>query len=147
MDELDIANFAEGLIEQDRKSGKAPQMAAPTAPSPGSPDISDITVPSNYANTILSESFNVQTPSVKKHKLDEEAVYKKQLVQSYKTKLKELEGLVEEMTALGMAENMAVNIGGTTTVGHGGITAGAPPLGGRRRRRSVSDRINRRRKK
>ena len=53
MQELDIANFAANLLEQDISKGKPAQFRAPL--SPDAPDVSEVNVPDDFASTVLSQ--------------------------------------------------------------------------------------------
>jgi|14BtaG_2_1085337.scaffolds.fasta_scaffold33240_3 hypothetical protein len=110
MEGLDIANFAESLLAKESEklaeTGKTVQFAAPQ--SPDAPDVSEVQVTEDFANQVLSEgNWNKAHISVKKKaqpssRVDEEALYKKKLLEQYEEKLLELEQLVTEMTTVGM---------------------------------------------
>ena len=150
MDEMDIANFAESMLNESVASGKPVQFAAST--DPDAPDVTDIEVPAGFASTVLSEGHwdkadiiiseaiveeevVVDQPSPVKRQIlpiNEESVYKKHLLSEYKKKVSDLQDLV------GLMENMGM-VGAVNTVGRGG----PPSYGGTKRRKKKSGRTTR----
>jgi len=122
MQEIDIANFAANLLEEDISKGKPVQFQAPL--SPDAPDVSDVRVPDDFASQVLSqghwdkahveinESLIQEPLPVQKVKpetvekpalsLNEGSLYKRHLMKEYKKKVADLEDLVTEMTTVGM---------------------------------------------
>ena len=122
MKEIDIASFAEGLLNEEVAKGKPVQFAA--AQSPNAPDVSDIEVPSDFASQILTEGHWDKAqikvaPQVRKidapkaspireatkkdtPALSEEVQLRKNLFEDYRQKLQELDSIVQEMTTVGM---------------------------------------------
>jgi len=119
VNEIDIADFAQSLMEQERSSGKPVQFGAPE-PS-DSPDISDVKISSSFAAKVLSEGnwgkANIKVelpPTVEEPEpepqpepevpimLNEDSLYQKHLLNEYKKKVSDLEELVQEMTSVGM---------------------------------------------
>ena len=117
MKEADIAAFAESMLTERIESGKPAQFSA--ASSPDAPDVSDVEVSYDFASQILAEGhwdkaeIKVAAPARKvSHKkpvkltessdLSEEVQVRKQLFEEYRSKLKELDEIVQEMTTVGM---------------------------------------------
>lgn len=105
MNGLDIASFAEDLLDKEVAKGKPVQFAA--AEQPNAPDVSDIEVPEDFAHQVLTEGLwgkaNVEvSPLPKPQRVDEKALYKRQLLKDYEHKVGELEDLISEMTSVGM---------------------------------------------
>lgn len=122
MKELDIANFAESLLNEEVTKGKPVQFAA--AQAPDAPDVSDIEVPTDFASQVLSEGHwdkaqikidpqEVKAPTPKPRNivedandsspvLSEEVQIRKNLFEEYRQKLQELDSIVQEMTTVGM---------------------------------------------
>ena len=118
MDEMDIASFAESMLNERVESGKPVQFSAEQAPD--APDVSDIKVPAGFASTVLSEghwdkadiniSENiveevVEQPSPVQRQIlpiNEESVYKKHLLSEYKKKVSDLQELIDLMENMGM---------------------------------------------
>lgn len=117
MNEIDIASFAESMLEERLESGKPVQFAAPEAPN--APDVSDVEVPEDFASQILSEGhwdkaeIKVAPQPSRQQKrrdqrspqssnLSEEVLARKELFEEYRSKLKELDEIVQEMTTVGM---------------------------------------------
>ena len=144
MDEMDIANFAESMLNESVASGKPVQFAAAT--DPDAPDVSDVDVPANFASQILLEGhwdkadidvgdvvIQESTPAPRLSRkpalvINEESVYKKHLLSEYKKKVSDLEDLIGVMENMGMVPSTgsaAVNT--TGRIGQG-------PMGGTRRR-------------
>ena len=147
MNEIDIASFAESLLEEGMASGKPAQFSAATEPD--APDVSDVDVPSHFASQVLSEGhwdkadLNVESPPqedvpvprpqkqlVSEDILSEASAYKKYLVKEYKKKVSDLQELVSLMEDVGLIEESVG--GGVTTVGMG---AGMPVMGRRKKRK------------
>ena len=138
MQEIDIANFAANLLEEDISKGKPVQFRAPL--SPDAPDVSDVEVSNDFASTVLSQGHwdkahveinesLIQEPSPSPRQssvsevkpkeikepafsLNEESLYKRHLLKEYKKKVSDLEELVTEMTTVGM---LGVGPGPTAT--------------------------------
>jgi len=119
MNEIDIASFAETLLEQEIEGGKPVQFAAQQPPD--APDVSDIEVSADFASMILTEGhwdkaqINVEvTPEREKPqpqapiRLNEDSLYQKHLLNEYKKTVSELEELITLMEQMGM---MGVGVG------------------------------------
>lgn len=120
MKELDIANFAESLVNTEVEKGKPVQFSAPQAPN--APDVSEVEVPEEFASQVLSEGLwdkahvNVgEIKPVKKPRrkvireqeepkpvLNEVSVYKNYLIREYKKKVQDLEELIDLMESAGV---------------------------------------------
>jgi len=105
MNGLDIASFAEDLLEKEVAKGQPVQFAAPQQPN--APDVSDIKVSEEFAQQVLTEGLwekaNVEVSQLPNPpRVDEKALYKRQLLKEYEQKLVELEDLISEMTSVGM---------------------------------------------
>ena len=133
MKELDIASFAESLVSESVNQGKPVQFAAPQAPD--APDISDVRVPGNFADQVLSESFSVksppkpvapQQPTSPKKPINEASLYKQHLLNEYEKKMQDLEELIDIMESMVM-----VSVGAQTTTGSGM----SPTYGGTKERK------------
>jgi len=138
MNEIDIASFAENLLEQEIEGGKPVQFAAPQAPD--APDVSEVEVPDDFASQVLTEGhwdkaqINVEvTPDVEKQdtnpqpkpevsiSLNEDSLYQKHLLNEYKKTVSELEELINLMEQMGM---MGPHVG----VGNLGVGVSSPGL-------------------
>ena len=136
MNEIDIASFAESLLEEEVSKGKPVQFAA--AQAPDAPDVSDVQVSHDFASQILSESFSVAptqrpvakvAPKVeqpKPERINEESVYKQHLLNEYKKKVDDLKELVSIMESLGIVGTGAAT-GATFTT-----SLGTGPMGGKK---------------
>ena len=117
MKEIDIASFAENLLNEEVAKGKPVQFAP--AQAPNAPDISDIEVTRDFAAQVLSEGkwtdSEIDSTKTKApvERVDEEEIYRASLIESYKKKLSELEDIVQEMTTVGM---LGVGAGASPTV-------------------------------
>ena len=117
MKEQDIASFAESMLTERIDSGKPVQFAAQQAPN--APDVSEVEVPEDFTSQILTEGrwdkaqVEVVAPPKrvllqrsakvpKSSHLSEEVQARKQLFEDYRSKLKELDEIVQEMTTVGM---------------------------------------------
>jgi len=105
MNGLDIASFAESLINEEANNGKPVQFQA--AQAPNAPDVSEVDVPVDFADQILLEggwkSNEISSElSPRSKTITESEQYKKQLLTDYEEKLLELEDLIQEMTTVGM---------------------------------------------
>ena len=141
MDEMDIAKFAESMLNESVASGKPVQFAAST--DPDAPDVSDVDVPHNFASQILLEGHwdkahidvgdviieeSVPAPRLKKKPtlvINEESVYKKHLLSEYKKKVSDLEdliGVMESMNMVASTGSAAVNTTGRNGMGSMGGT-------------------------
>tara|TARA_R100001086_G_scaffold245749_1_gene177063 strand:+ start:1650 stop:2096 length:447 start_codon:yes stop_codon:yes gene_type:complete len=146
MQEIDIANFAQGIVDTEIAKGKPVQFAAPDAPD--APDVSDIKVSDDFAAQILTEGHwtkaDVKVAPYKKPKVTEEKAYKNTLIANYKEKLTELNHLVDEMVELGIVSENFIGVGtGAIGVGAGGAVA-APKLSVFKRRKKERDARTRR---
>ncbi len=151
MDEMDIASFAESMLNERVESGKPVQFSAEQAPD--APDVSDIEVPAGFASTVLSEghwdkadiniSENIveevvdQPAPVQRQILpiNEESVYKKHLLSEYKKKVSDLQELIDLMENMGM-------VGAVNTTGR----MGQGPMGGtikKKKKKKSSGRVTR----
>jgi|ETNvirnome_2_130_1030620.scaffolds.fasta_scaffold71095_1 hypothetical protein len=120
MKEIDIASFAESMLTERIDSGKPVQFAAQEAPN--APDVSEVKVPEDFTSQILTEGHwakaeidvkvkpqrpqrpqrqQVEKPS-QSSELSEEVQIRKELFEDYRSKLKELDDIVKEMTTVGM---------------------------------------------
>ena len=111
MNELDIASFAESLIEETTAKGKPVQFAA--AQAPDAPDVSEVEVSNDFTAQVLTEGhwdkaeIKVKpSRSTKKREysseLSEEVQIRKDLFEEYRKKLGELDKIIQEMTTVGM---------------------------------------------
>lgn len=117
MKEIDIASFAESMLTERIDSGKPVQFAAQEAPN--APDVSEVKVPEDFTSQILTEGHwakaeidvkvkpqRPQRQQVEKPRqsseLSEEVQIRKELFEDYRSKLKELDDIVKEMTTVGM---------------------------------------------
>jgi hypothetical protein len=140
MKEIDIASFAENLLEEEVSKGKPVQFAA--AQAPDAPDVSDVEVPNNFASQVLSEGHwakahvdvgtviveeSTPAPAPKKKApvstpklVNEESVYKQHLLVEYKKKVDDLKELVSLMESLGIVgTGSATGATFTTSLGTG----------------------------
>ena len=149
MDEIDIASFAESMLNERVESGKPVQFSAEQAPD--APDVSDIEVPAGFASTVLSEghwdkadiniSENIveevvdQPAPVQRQILpiNEESVYKKHLLSEYKKKVSDLQELIDLMENMGMVGSAPVDAVNTT-----GRTGQGPMRGTKRKKKKKS---------
>ena len=106
-----ISDFAEKLLMEDLKT-KSPAALSnhvnPATPDPGQRDITDIVVPSGFADTILTEAFDIKTEPRKQNPVDEQ---KKYLLQKFKVSLNEVRNVLQEMM-------MSGSFTGTGHLGH-----------------------------
>jgi len=105
MNGLDIAKFAEALLNEEVQSGKPVQFQP--AQAPNAPDVSEVRVPVDFADQILLEGGWRSDEIIKElqprsQKIRESEQYKKQLLTEYEEKVLELEDLIQEMTTVGM---------------------------------------------
>ena len=163
MKEIDIASFAEGILEEEINKGTPVQFAAPQ--SSDAPDVSEVTVPNDFAAQVLSEgrwdeselsgelpkveTTEISEPVLKeelepKQSINEEGMYKRHLVNEYKKKVSDLQELVSLMESLGIVENFAA--GGTTSVGSIGTNMAPTSKKKKKYKRgeSIARRLNRR---
>jgi hypothetical protein len=112
--DFDIANIAESILKSESKQGKlvsTPQGII----RPNAPDISKVTVPHSYTNTILEHSFGEKTtkkvsPVVREsNQTVNPEVYVKKLMHL----IQEAKNLIDEMTTCG---SIGTNMGGTPKV-------------------------------
>jgi len=131
MNEIDIAAFAQGILEEDSQKGTPVQFAA--AQSSQAPDVSEVVVSDAFADQMVSEGLwskagiivEERAPKPKKSvpkqqlqvPLTEETVYKQHLIKEYEKKVADLKELVVLMESFGMVGGDA---GGVNTVGRNG---------------------------
>jgi len=129
MNELDIAEFAQSILEEDVQKGKPVQFAAAQAPQ--APDVSDVEVPDDFAAQMVSEGLwskagievkerapqTIQPKPKPQVPLTEETVYKQHLVKEYEKKVEDLKELVALMESFGMVGGDA---GAFNSVGRNG---------------------------
>ena len=111
MKELDIASFAENLIEETTAKGKPVQFAA--AQAPDAPDVSEVEVSNDFTAQVLTEGHwdkadikvKPSSPTIKRKyssELSEEVQIRKDLFEEYRRKLGELDQIIQEITTVGM---------------------------------------------
>ena len=148
MKNQNIANFAESLLAQESEklveSGKTVQFSAPG--SSDAPDVSEVEVSPDFTHQILSEGswkkahVNVAPIAHRPKRVDEEAIYKKKLLERYEQKVVELEQLVTEMTTVGM---LGTGPGPGATAGATSLSVTKPKKKKKKGKGTVYDRLNR----